>query len=130
MLPSRKLFADGGSAIVEFVLVSVPLVLLSLSIIGLSLASYTRLVLIDAAVEGAHYAALADQTDESGCAKAKEVFTKALAGAGALRVTCSRSQGDGATFAQVTLATNIPGLGLIPFGNEIRATSKAFSEIQ
>ncbi|MET0782884.1 MAG: TadE/TadG family type IV pilus assembly protein, partial [Leifsonia flava] len=53
---------ERGSAVVEFTLVSVLLTTLALAVVQLALALHVRNTVIDAAAEGARYAALADNT--------------------------------------------------------------------
>jgi Flp pilus assembly protein TadG len=49
-----------GSAPVEFILVGVPLVLLTLSVLGVAINSYATNIAQDVAIQAATYAALAD----------------------------------------------------------------------
>lgn len=111
-------------------MIAVPMVLVAVSTIGFSLVTYSRLVLLDSAIEGARFAALADQDDESGCTKARSMATRALGANVTIRATCFRLEDSIGQLSTVSLSTNLLGIGLIPFGNELTVNAKAFSEIQ
>jgi hypothetical protein len=49
--------------------------------ISISFASYARTVLLDATIEGARYAALADQDLEAGIRRTKQLVARSLGGA-------------------------------------------------
>lgn len=76
-----------GSAVVDFVLVAFPLLAIFSATVSISLGSYARLVLIDATIEGARYASLADQNLEAGVAKTKNLVTNSLGSALSVEVT-------------------------------------------
>ena len=61
---------------VEFVLVGTLLTVLTLAVLQLGLAIYVRNVVHDAAVEGAHYAALADTSLAEGSARTREIVAQ------------------------------------------------------
>jgi Flp pilus assembly protein TadG len=69
---------ENGSAVVEFVMMAIPVVLVPIVTISITLNAYLRLVLTDAAVEGARVAALADQTLIDGANRSKEIIRSAL----------------------------------------------------
>jgi len=59
--------AERGSAVVDFVLVSVLLLVLFLGVIQVALAQHVRSMLVDSAAEGARYGARADRDpDDAG----------------------------------------------------------------
>lgn len=122
--------SDKGSAVVDFILVSVPIIFISLSVLGLNLASYTRLVLIDTAIEAARFSALADQTDSDGCARAKILYAKTFGSNSVLHAYCFTEQINSHEFSRAVLTTELVNLGLISFGPEIKATAKAIRELQ
>jgi len=84
--------AERGSAVVEMVLLIVPILFLPLATISVTLNAYLRLVLTDVAIEGARTAALADQTLEDGVVRAKSLLTGALGREVNPTVMISRSQ--------------------------------------
>ena len=60
-MSTRPPRADDGSAVVEFVLVSVLVLVLLLGVVQVALALHVRSLAIDAAAEGARVAARADR---------------------------------------------------------------------
>ena len=72
---------DDGDATVDFVLVGALLTVLTLSVIQLGLALLIRNTVLDAAAEGARYAALADNGLDDGVRRTRDLITSAL-GAG------------------------------------------------
>ena len=107
---------------VDFVLVAAPLVLLALSVLGIALSSFTLMVLRDSAVEGAGFAALADQESLAGCARARELAQPLLAGIGNLSATCE-SNDDGDEI--VVLKVKAPVFGLLSGVRDLSATGRA-----
>ena len=67
-----------GSAATDFVLTAFPMLAIFVATISITLGSYARLVLLDSTIEGARYAALADQELASGIAKTKQLVIAAL----------------------------------------------------
>ncbi|MFM6971718.1 MAG: TadE/TadG family type IV pilus assembly protein [Rhodoluna sp.] len=121
---------ERGSAVADFVLVSVPILFLALSVLGLSLAAYTRLVLIDTAIEAARFSALADQSDSDGCARAKLLFSKTFGANSVLHANCFTDQINGREYSRAVLSSELINLGFITFGPEIKASAKAIRELQ
>lgn len=114
---------DRGSSPVEFVLVGTLLTALVLGLIQIALAVYVRNVVHDAAVEGAHYAALADTGPEEGAERARTVISRAVGEAYAADITVTRSQGDGHGTVDVRIRAALPVVGLlgIPHTMEVEA---------
>ena len=69
---------DDGDATVDFVLVGALLTVLTLSVIQLGLALLIRNTVLDAAAEGARYAALADNGLDDGVQRTRDLITAAL----------------------------------------------------
>lgn len=67
-----------GSAAVDFVLVSFPLLILVNTVIFMTLFSYARTVVLDATIEGARYAALADQDLKAGELRAQQIILDSI----------------------------------------------------
>ncbi len=67
-----------GSAVTDFVLVAFPMLAIFVASTSITLGSYARVVLLDSTIEGARYAALADQDIASGIAKTKQLVAAAL----------------------------------------------------
>jgi len=67
-----------GSAVTDFVLVAFPMLAIFVATVSISFASYARTVLLDATIEGARYAALADQDLEAGIQKTKKLVRQSI----------------------------------------------------
>lgn len=114
---------DRGSSPVDFVLVGALLTTLTLAVLQLGFALYVRNVVHDAAVEGAHYAALADTTLEDGADRTRLAIARAVGESFADDVTVVESDRLGHPTAVVTIRTTLPIIGLlgIPYGLEVDA---------
>lgn len=119
----RALRDERGSAPVEFVLVGTLLTVLTLAVLQLGLAVYVRNVVHDSAVEGAHYAALADTTLDEGIARTEQGISRAVGESYASDVSITESAALGYPSIEVTVRATLPVLGLvgIPFGIEVNA---------
>lgn len=69
---------ERGSAIADFVLVAFPMLALFIGTVSVSFASYARTVILDATIEGARFAALADQNTAAGIQKTKQLVQSSL----------------------------------------------------
>lgn len=69
---------ERGSAVADFVLVAFPMLALFVGTVSVSLASYARTVILDATIEGARFAALADQSTEAGIQRTKQLVQSSL----------------------------------------------------
>ncbi|HJX88401.1 MAG TPA: TadE/TadG family type IV pilus assembly protein, partial [Gemmatimonadales bacterium] len=69
---------DAGDATVDFVLVGALLTVLTLAVVQLALALLIRNTALDAAAEGARYAALAGNSLEDGAARTRDLIGSAL----------------------------------------------------
>ncbi|QMU95809.1 TadE family protein [Microbacterium esteraromaticum] len=129
----RSLLDDErGSSPVEFVLVGALLTALTLAVLQIALAMYVRNVVHDAAVEGAHYAALADTTLDEGAARTEAVITRAVGADYAGDVGIGQDSSLGHSSVVVRVRTTLPVLGLlgVPYGLEVeaRAPVESFGE--
>lgn len=118
--------SQAGSAVVEFVLVSVPLLMVSLTVLSLGITNFTMAVLRDSAIEGARFAALADQSADAGCHRALELSKQALGRFATLKVACD-SLPDG--YESVRLSARLPLLGIFERNHELFAVSRAPREM-
>jgi len=125
-----ELGSSRGSAPLNFVLVAVPLLLLAFSVVGISLTTLVRNQLVDSAIEGARYAALADQTSVDGCARAKAVVVATVAKKLDLQVSCFNTSSLGLEQEVVQLTLRVPALGLLPANQLIKAVGHATRELQ
>jgi Flp pilus assembly protein TadG len=123
MRPWARAGDDRGSGPVDFVLVGALLTALTLAILQLGFAVYVRNMVHDAAVEGAHYAALADTTLEDGAERTRLSITRAVGASFADDIAVARSDRLGHPTAVVTVRTTLPVIGLlgIPYGMEVDA---------
>lgn len=80
---------ERGSAIADFVLVAFPMLALFVGTVTISFASYARTVILDATIEGARFASLADQTTNAGIEKTKELVKSSLGSALVVNVVAS-----------------------------------------
>lgn len=69
---------ERGSAVADFVLVAFPMLALFVGTVSVSFASYARTVILDATIEGARFAALADQNTTAGIQKTKQLVQSSL----------------------------------------------------
>jgi Flp pilus assembly protein TadG len=128
----RSLLGDErGSSPVEFVLVGTLLTALTLAVLQIALAMYVRNV-HDAAVEGAHYAALADTSLGDGAARTEAVITRAIGADYAGDIAVGEDDSLGHPTVLVRVRTTLPVLGLlgVPLGLEVegRAPVESFGE--
>lgn len=110
---ARKLAADDGSAIAEFVMVGAMLTVLTLSVIQLGLALFIRNTVVDAAAEGARFGALADNSLPDGVLRTRELIRTALGPSYARDVTASLGSYLGHPAIVVTVRTPLPLIGLV-----------------
>lgn len=116
---SRRSLADRltgrdqrGSAVVDFVLVSLILVPLVLGIVHLALVLHVRNTLAGAAAEGARLAATVDRGPGDGERLTRQQITNALADRFARQVTATRTTRDGVPVIRVNIHAEVPPLGL------------------
>lgn len=108
LLPS----GERGSSPVEFVLVGTMLTAVTLAVVQFGIAVYVRNVVHDAAVSGAHAAALADAELGDGVRRTKEAITRAVGASYADDILVARIGGPTPAI-EVTVRTTLPLLGLL-----------------
>lgn len=119
---------DRGSSPVEFVMVGTMLTALTLAVLQLALVVYVRNVVHDAAIEGAHHAALADVSPEEGAARARQVITQAIGSAYADDVSAARVEESGREVVMVRIRTALPVIGLIGIPSAMNIDAEAPAE--
>nr|WP_299280076.1 TadE/TadG family type IV pilus assembly protein [uncultured Georgenia sp.] len=124
----RRLTGEDGTAVVEFVLVSVLVVTVLLGVLQLTLALHVRNTVVDAAGEGARYGALAGSSPEAGAARTRELVTAALHQRYGRDVTARMVEEDGLMLVEVTVRAPIPVLGLLGPSGTMTATGRAVLE--
>lgn len=117
--------SEKGSALVDFVFLAVPFVLVPLSVISLSFVSYAQTVLRDSAIEGARYAALADQDSSGGCKRSLELAQEAFAGFLDIKSSCSLLSQSNGQIEHVVLRGRVPVFGVFAFSPELSAMGRA-----
>jgi Flp pilus assembly protein TadG len=123
---------EGGSAVVDFVLVSVLIMVLLLAVLQVAVYVHVRNVVVTSAQEGARYAAGADVPSTEGAARTVEIVGRATSTrtAGGLRCTSGEEPDrTGLTLVVVRCAGSVPTL-LAPLGDllPLTATGRAIKE--
>lgn len=119
---------DEGSAVVEFVLVSVLVVALLLALAQLAFALHIRNTLISAAGEGARFAAAADQPPEAGAAHARELIRESLPDGFAEDVRADYEVIAGVQTIAVSVHAELPVLGWIGPAESLTVAGHAMEE--
>ena len=104
---------DRGSAVVEFVLVSVLVVALVLAVVQLALALHIRNTLVAAATEGARMAATTDRDPEDGAAHTRHLIGATLPDSYAEDVTAGYEYVDGVPTVVVEVRARLPVVGWV-----------------
>lgn len=94
---------DRGAAVVEFVLISVLLVLLLFAVLQLAVFFYARNIVAASAADAARYAAAAGVAPDAGRVRAEQLIAQALGARGASAIHCTSGFGtDAASRLPVT----------------------------
>jgi Flp pilus assembly protein TadG len=103
---------ERGAAVVDFVLVLVVIVPLFLGVLQVGLVLHVRNTLTAAASEGARYAATVNGSPAAGAERTRSQIRGALASRFADQVSARTVMIDGVPGVQVTVAVEVPPLGL------------------
>ena len=125
---ARLVREESGSAVAEFVMVVALLTVLTLSVIQLGLALLIRNTMLDAAGEGARFAALADNGLVDGVERATQLITVAIGPAYAADVSASYGTYLGHPAAVVTIRSPLPLIGLIGIAHGLEVSGHAAVE--
>lgn len=134
MIPWRaaRLAADGrnerGSAVVDFVLVSVLVLALFLGIVQVVLAVHVRAIVIDSAGEGARLAGRADRSPSDGVERTRTLIDAALSERFAQEITAREIERDGLRVVEVTVTTPLPVVGLLGPSRSLTVSGHALKE--
>jgi Flp pilus assembly protein TadG len=120
--------AERGSAVVEFSLVSVILVLLFLAILQIGLVLHVRNTLVASAAEGARYAANADRDVAAGAVRTRELITSSVSTRYAGEVSAQYVHRAGVTLVEVRVRTTFPLVGLLGPSSLLEVTGHAVEE--
>lgn len=118
---------DRGSAVTDFVLVAFPMLAIFSATISITLGSYARVVLLDATIEGARFAALADQGVASGIAKTQKLVAGSLGGAVSVYVEGYKIRIG--NIDSIRLVSNL-GLSILPGSALLSVSSVATREVE
>jgi Flp pilus assembly protein TadG len=116
---------DSGSAIVEFLLVSVLLVALTAGLVQLALALHIRNTLADAAAEGARQASLLGHTDMDGVRRTRDLMRVAVEVGDEADVVARREVWHGSPTVTVTVTAPLPLLGFFGPPGGLRVSGRA-----
>nr|WP_281286474.1 TadE family protein [Agromyces intestinalis] len=126
---TRLVEDERGSAVAEFVLVSILLTTLALAVVQLALALHVRNTLLDAAAEGARYAAISGTTDVEGAERTRDLIATALGDAYGQHINVDRSDRDGVPTVAITVRATLPVVGLIGLDRGLEVTGHAAVEL-
>lgn len=116
-----------GSAVTDFVLIAFPILAIFSATVSITLGSYARIVLLDATIEGARYASLADQDIDNGISRTKQLVTASLGKAVAVEVQGSEVRvGD---VEAIRLVSTL-GIAILPGTKFLNVSSVATREIE
>jgi hypothetical protein len=118
---------EKGSAVTDFVLVAFPMLAIFSATISITLGSYARVVLLDATIEGARFAALADQDIASGIAKTKKLVAASLGPAA--RVEVEGVSNRIGTIDSIRLVSTL-GVIILPSSKLLSVSSVATREVE
>ncbi|MBP2437812.1 TadE/TadG family type IV pilus assembly protein [Microbacterium amylolyticum] len=121
--------AERGSAPVDFILVGVLLTALTLAVLQLGFAAYTHNVVKDAAVEGAHYAALADNTVADGEERTRRIIARSFGEDAVTLVVGSQARRHGVPIVTMVVSARLPVIGNIGIPNGTVVTAHAPAQI-
>ena len=120
--------SERGSAVAEFVMVGAILTVLTVSVLQLALALLVRNTVLDAASEGARFAALADNVPADGVARCRTLITLAIGSDYARDVTVSTGDWRGDPAVTVTVRTTLPVIGLLGIADAVEVSGHAIVE--
>jgi Flp pilus assembly protein TadG len=119
--------SQDGSAVTDFVLVAFPMLAIFSATISITLGSYVSVVLLDATIEGARYAALADQNIASGVARAQKLVAGSLGLAANVNVEGYSTRIG--TIESIRLVSSL-GLSILPGSKLLLVSSVATREVE
>ena len=122
----RSLRSERGSAVAEFPMVAVLVIVIAIAIIQASLILHTRNTLIDAAVQGAHHAALVGSSPESGAERTTQLITDRFGDGYEVRATAISEEG----IVTVQVSATLPLVGMLGPGATLQVEGRALEEEQ
>lgn len=122
---ARALRADEGSAVAEFPMVAVLIIVIALGVVQAALIVHTRNTLIDAAVRGAHHAALVGATPEDGAERAERLVGDRFGDSFQVESTAVQ-RADGTI--EVEVSATLPLVGLFGPAGAMSVEGRALDE--
>ena len=103
--------------------------MLALAVVQLALALHVRNTLLDAAAEGARYAALAGSSRADGVARTKDLIAAAVSAEYAQDVTTGVTTIGGVPVVEVTVRATLPVVGLLGLQRGLEVSGHAAIEL-
>jgi len=119
---------ERGSVVAEFVMVAALLTALTLAVLQLALALHIRNTVLDAAAEGARYAALADSGLDEGAQRSRDLITAVLGPAYATDVSAGYAPVAGQPGVRVRVVAPLPLFGLLGLDRGLEVEGHAVVE--
>ena len=119
---------ERGSAVAEFTLVGILVTVLALAVIQLALALHVRNTVLDAAAEGARYAALAGSNEGAGIARTRELIGMAISADYAGDIEAGTRTVDGVAMVSMTVRAPLPVVGFLGIDRALEVTGHAAVE--
>jgi hypothetical protein len=116
---------DAGSAVAEFTMVAFVLTVLVLAVIQLGLALLVRNTVLDAASEGARFAALADGGAAEGEQRTRELIDAAIGSRYVADVSAGYAEHLGVPVVVVRVRAPLPVVGLIGLDRMLEVSGHA-----
>lgn len=99
-----------------------------LAVVQLGLALHVRNTVLDAAAEGARYAALAGADDADGVQRTRDLISAAISAEYARDVSAARTTVGGVPVVAVTVRATVPIVGLLGVDKGLEVTGHAAVE--
>lgn len=120
--------SEAGSAVAEFIMVVPLLTVLTVSVLQLGLALHVRNTVLDAAAEGARFAALADNGLADGELRTRDLIAAAVGPGYARNVQASYAEFAGHRSTEIRVLAPLPLLGLLGFDGGLEVVGHAAVE--
>lgn len=104
------------------------LTVLALAVVQLALALHVRNTVLDAAAEGARYAALVGAGEQDGIVRTRDLIGAAISNGFSGDVTASRTAIGGIQVVAITVRTTMPVIGLLGPERGLEVTGHAAVE--
>lgn len=106
-------------------MVGVLLTMLALAVVQLALALHVRNTLLDAAAEGARFAALAGSSPAAGVARTRDLVDAAISARYAEDITATGTSIGGEPAVEIRVRATLPVIGLLGIANGLEVSGHA-----